>query len=173
MLFRSMIIPTFFTNGISRVAIHKEVNLPLILNDDKDVALVFFGYSGCSDICTPRLYSINEIYNSLHVDVKKRVDVEFLDVSVPVDNTLPVRFAAFFNPDFKGIFLNSKILREYTRAFDVYFSQSLSDTTEYDHTSNLYLLKKTDIKKELRYIYSSYPYDIDQINLDIKELLNE
>ena len=57
-----MIIPTFFTNGISRVVLHKEINLPLILNDEKDIALVFFGYSGCSDICTPRLYSINEIY---------------------------------------------------------------------------------------------------------------
>jgi len=168
-----MIIPTFFTNGISRISLNKEINLPLILNDTKDIKLVFFGYSGCSDICTPRLYSISEVYNDLDKESQKRVGVEFLDISVPSDYTLPSRFAQYFNPDFKGIFLNEKVLREYTRAFDVYFSQSLSDAMEYDHTANLYLVKKTNNTKELRYVYSSYPYDLQQINLDIKELLNE
>ena len=168
-----MIIPTFFTNSISRVSLNKELTLPLVLNNNQDIVLLFFGYSGCSDICTPRLSSINEIYTALDADVKKRVGVEFLDISTPIDKTLPSRFAEYFNTDFKGIYLESSVLRDYTKAFNVYFSQSLSDENEYDHTTNLYLLKRTDTKKELRYIYNSYPYDIEQINLDIKELLNE
>ncbi len=168
-----MIIPTFFTKGISRTALNKELRLPLILNDKKEVKLVFFGYSGCRDICTPRLYSIDEFYKTLNKETRKRVGVEFLDISVPYDKALPSRFAAFFNPDFKGIYLKQNILREYTKPFDVFFSQSLMDNTEYDHTANLYLLKKTKDKKELRYIYNAYPYDFEQITLDIKELLNE
>jgi len=168
-----MITPTFFTKNISRIELKKELILPLILNDKKDIKLVFFGYSGCADICTPRLQSINKLYKTLNQDTKKRVGVEFLDISVPYDNTLPLRFAQFFNTDFKGIYLNNKVLREYTKAFNVYFSQSLIDKTEYDHTTNLYLIKKTKNKKELRYIYNSYPYDFEQINLDIKELLHE
>lgn len=168
-----MIIPTFFTKGISRVTLNKEVNLPLILNDDKDVKLLFFGYSGCSDICTPRLQSLNNFFETLDADMKKKVGVEFLDISVPNDNDLPSRFAEFFNPNFKGIHLADNVLREYTKAFHVYFSQSLIDKAEYDHTANIYILKKTQNKKELRYIYNSYPYDFKQINLDIKGLLNE
>lgn len=168
-----MIVPTFFTKGISRVALNKEFNLPLVLNDHKDVKLVFFGYSGCRDICTPRLYSIDEFYKTLDKETKKRVGVEFLDISVPYDKTLPSRFARFFNSNFKGIYLSQNTLRAYTKEFNVFFSPSLMDETEYDHTSNLYLVKRTPGKKELRYIYSAYPYDYKQISLDIKELINE
>lgn len=168
-----MIIPTFFTKGISRVSLNKEINLPLILNDEKQVKLLFFGYSGCTDVCTPRLFSIDEFYKSLDKQTKQNVGVEFLDISVPFDNTLPSRFAEFFNPEFKGIYLAQDILRDYTKVFDVYFSPSLSDEYEYDHTTNIYLLKKTKGKKELRYIYNAYPYNYKQIHLDIQELLNE
>jgi len=168
-----MIIPTFFTKGISRVALKKEVNLPLILNDDKDIGVLFFGYSGCSDICTPRLQSLNKFYETLDANARHRVKVEFLDISVPNDNELPSRFAQFFNPDFKGIYLDNTVLRAYTKMFDVYFSQSLIDETEYDHTTNIYIVKRTQNKKELRYIYNSYPYDFKQINSDIRGLLNE
>lgn len=168
-----MIIPTFLTKGISRVSLNKEFNLPLILNDEKDVKLLFFGYSGCTDICTPRLHSLNEFYKTIDKNITSRVGVEFLDISIPNDNTLPSRFTAFFNPNFKGIYLSNDILREYTKEFDVYFAQSLMDRAEYEHTANIYLVKRTENKKELRYIYSSYPYDFKQIRLDIEELLNE
>ena len=168
-----VIIPTFFTKGISRVELNKNIDLELILNDNKDVKIIFFGYSGCSDICTPRLYDINKLYNSLDTKTKKRVGVEFLDISIPIDTTLPDRFANFFNKEFKGIYLDKNILMDYTRAFDVYFARALFDKTEYDHTANLYLVKKDDNNKFIRYIYTSYPYDFKQINLDIKNLLNE
>lgn len=168
-----MIIPTFFTKGISRVSLNKEISLPLILNDNKEVKLLFFGYSGCTDICTPRLYSIDEFYKSIDKSIRLKVGVEFLDISIPNDTSLPSRFAEFFNPEFKGIYLPKEVLRDYTREFDVFFSRSLIDDTEYDHTSHIYLVKRTKDKKEIRYVYSSYPYDFKQMNLDIKGLLNE
>ncbi|WP_372998219.1 SCO family protein [Sulfurimonas sp.] len=168
-----MIIPTFLTKGISRTSIHKEFELPLVLNDDKDIKLLFFGYSGCADICTPRMQDISTLYKSLSYETAKRVGIEFLDISTPDDKTLPNRFAHFFNEDFKGIYLDKNILREYTKVFSVYFSKSLMDKTEYDHTANLYLTKRSKNKKEIRYIYNSYPYDFNQIKLDIEELLHE
>ena len=168
-----MIIPTFLTTGVSRITTSKEINLPLILNDEKDIKLIFFGYSGCSDICTPRLLSIAKFYRTLNKEIKNRVGVEFLDISIPNDETLPKRFAEFFNPSFKGIYLSKDTLRDYTKEFKVFFSQSLIDKTEYDHTVNLYLVKKENNKKILRYIYNAFPFDYKQIKLDIKELLNE
>lgn len=168
-----MIVPTFFTKNISRLELKKEVNLPLVLNDTKEVKLLFFGYSGCRDICTPRLDTLSELYNSLDEKSKKRVGVDFIDISVPSDTTLPARFANFFNKEFKGIYLNEETLRTYTKEFQVFFSASLRDKKEFDHTSNLYLVKKSKDKKEIRYIYNAYPYDFKQIKLDIEELLNE
>ena len=168
-----MIAPTFFTKGVSRVSTNRVLNLPLVLNDEKDIKLVFFGYSGCYDICTPRLYSINAFYSTLDADIKKRVGVEFLDISVPNDETLSLRFAQFFNEDFKGIYLGRNVLRDYTKAFNVFFSPALLDKNEFDHTSNLYIIKRTAEKKMLRYIYHAYPYNYKQISLDIKGLLNE
>ena len=103
-----MIIPTLFTDGISRVSINKEFDLPLILNDEKDIKIIFFGYSGCTDICTPRLYAINELYKTLDTKTKKRVGVEFVDISAPYDETMPSKFAKFFNSEFKGIYLKKR-----------------------------------------------------------------
>jgi len=168
-----MIIPSFFTKNISRIPINKEIDLPLILDDEKELKLVFFGYVGCVDICSPRLYAINELYESLDKKTQKRVGVEFIDISTPHDKTLPNKFALSFNKEFKGIYLNKQILRDYTKAFSVYFSPSLMDKTEFDHTSNLYLVKKSKMKKKIKYVYNSYPYDFKQIKLDIEELLHE
>lgn len=168
-----VILPTFFTKNVSRVELNKVIDLNLILNDEKDIKLLFFGYSGCTDICTPRLYALSEFYAKLDKDIKKRVGIEFLDISNPVDNSLPERFSQFFNKDFKGIYLDQDVIRNYTKEFNVYFSQSLLDKTEYDHTANLYIVKRVENTKYLRYIYTSYPYDFKQINLDIKSLLNE
>jgi len=168
-----MIIPTFFTNGISRIELKQEIDLPLILNDEKDIKLIFFGYAGCADICTPRLDYLSKMYEKLDEETKQRVGVEFIDISAPIDTTLPQKFAEAFHKDFKGIYLDKNTIRKYTKPFKVYFSNSFIDKTEYDHTTNLYIVKKDKNKKELRYIYSAYPYDMTQINLDLKELLNE
>jgi len=168
-----VVLPTFFTKGISRVSLNKEITLPLILNDEKDIKILFFGYSGCSDVCTPRLNSLAAFYSGLDESTQKRVGVEFIDISMPFDKTLPQRFAEYFNKEFKGIYLDKKVLYTYTRVFEIYFSKSLLDEMKYDHTSNIYLLKKSSNKKELRFIYSSFPYDFKQINRDIQELIDE
>ncbi|WP_321779077.1 SCO family protein [Sulfurimonas sp.] len=168
-----MIIPIFFTKGISRTKLNKEFTLPMILSDEQDIELVFFGYSGCTDICMPKLFDIQKLYDTLEKNIKQKVGVIFVDISMPKDEELPQRFAEFFNIEFKGIYLNQTILRDYTKVFNVYFSQSLLENTEYDHTTNLYLVKKSKGKKEIRYIYNAYPYDIKQIKQDIKELRYE
>lgn len=168
-----MIIPTFTSEHISRIALNKKLDLELILNDNKEVKIVFFGYSNCPDICLPRLSSISKYYSTLDENFKDNVGVEFIDISTPSDKTLPQRYAEFFNPTFKGIYLDKDVLREYTKAFNVFFSPSLFDRTEYEHTGNLYIVKKTKESKYLRYIYNSYPYNFKQINKDIKGLLNE
>ena len=78
-----MIIPTFQTTSISRTVLKQELNLPLILNDAKEIKLIFFGYSGCLDICSPRLKTLNNFYTTLSKEQREKVGVEFLDISIP------------------------------------------------------------------------------------------
>jgi protein SCO1 len=168
-----MVLPTLFTKGVSRVELHQTFDLPLILDSDKEVELLFFGYSGCSDICTPRLASISYFYAGLDKKLQSKIGVRFVDISSPEDRTLPQRFAKFFHRDFKGIYLDKATLRDYTKEFSVFFAPSLMDDFEYEHTTNLYLVKKELGTKEISYVYSAYPYDFKQIELDIKELSGE
>jgi len=168
-----MVIPTFFTKNISRVKVDTEIKLPLILNDNKNIKIIFFGYAGCVDICTPRLFDLAKFYESLDNSIKNKIGIEFVDISIPEDKTLPQDFAQIFNKDFKGIYLNEKNLRQYTKAFSVYFSKSLLDKTEFDHSTNIYLVKRDNNKKKIRYIYNSYPYNFKLLETDIKELINE
>ncbi len=168
-----MIIPSFYTKGISRVALRQDLALELITEDKQDIELVFFGYAGCRDICTPRLENLGKWYGTLSEQTKEHLRIKFLDLSHPQDRSLPDTFAKTFHPSFKGVFLDDDILRVYTKAFSVYFSRSLMDETQIDHTTNLYLVKRSDTGKQLRYIYIAYPYDFAQIQNDIEELIHE
>ena len=168
-----MILPTFFSDTNSRYETKQEIRLPLVLNDDKDIKLIFFGYSGCSDICAPRLEDLSKIYAGLDDSLKKRVGVEFLDISTPYDTTLPQIFATYFHKDFKGIYLDDKVLRSYTKEFSVYFSKSLMDENEFNHTTYLYIAKRDGSQKFIRYIYNTYPYNEEQIIKDLQGLINE
>lgn len=168
-----MILPSFSTKGISRIQTNKNIELELILNGTKDIELIFFGYAGCQDVCTPRLEALSKLYYALPLPLQKHLGVKFLDLSHPNDKDLPDTFAKFFHTDFEGIFLQSNVLRLYTKSFSVYFANSLTDSTQIDHTSHLYLVKRSENRKELRFIYSSFPYDFKQIQDDIKELINE
>lgn len=168
-----VIAPTFFSKELSRVELHQEINLELLLNTTQEIEIVFFGYAGCVNICTPRLQDIAKFYETLSLDEQTKVGIVFADISVPLNKILPHEFASFFHPSFRGLFLNQQVLREYTKVFNVYFSQSLMDSSEFDHTSNLYIIKREKSKKELRYIYKSYPFDFKQIHSDIQGLLYE
>lgn len=168
-----VILPSIFTKGVSRIELKQNVDLELILDGSDDIELVFFGYSGCHTICAPRLQALAQWYVSLEEKEQKNITIKFLDLSVPQDKTLPDSFAKAFHEDFKGVFLNSNILKTYTKTFQVYFSSSLFDSTKIDHTAHLYLVKKDKQGKQLRFIYTAFPYDFKQMQLDIQELYHE
>lgn len=169
-----VIFPTFSNKGGSHIALKQDLNLERVLDDQQDVELVFFGYAGCIDVCSPRLEALGEWYATLPLATQEDIGVRFIDLSVPKDKSLPDTFAKAFHERFKGVFLEDSLLRQYSKAFMVYFSKSLTKDDEIDHSTHLYLVKRnTKGKKILRYIYTAYPYDFTQIQSDIKELINE
>ncbi|MFC2073830.1 SCO family protein [Campylobacterota bacterium] len=168
-----VILPTFFTKGLSRVELQQDFQLDLILDKESDIELIFFGYAGCVNICTPRLESLGRWYSTLPLETQERVGLKLLDLSVPQNRDLPDDFVKAFHEKFEGVFLDKDIIRVYTKAFSVYFATSMLDSSEVDHTAHLYLVKRGKEEKQLRFIYTAFPYDFKQIQSDIQELLNE
>jgi protein SCO1/2 len=117
-----------------------------------------------------------KIFNNLIARAKNTAfgqDHNFKDISSPEDIRLPQRFAKFFHKDFKGVYLDKATLRDYTKEFSVFFAPSLMEDFEYEHTTNLYLVKKGLGSKKIKYVYNAFPYDFEQIELDIEELASE
>ena len=168
-----MTLPSFNSKEFSRIELRQDLNLDLVLDSKQDVELIFFGYAGCVDVCTPRLEALGKWYATLSPRLTGRAGLKFLDLSVPEDRSLPDHFAKAFHNKFTGIFLEQSLLGVYARAFSVYFSQSLLDENEMDHTTHLYLIKRDKEEKQLRFIYTAYPYDFTQIQADIEELIHE
>jgi protein SCO1/2 len=171
--FGVMFAPTLFTKNVSRIEINQNFELERILSDEKKVELLFFGYAGCADICSPRLASLAAFYEGLAPKTKSALGLRFIDISSPGDKTLSQRFAEYFHKDFVGVYLEGGSLREYTKLFGVFFAPSLSEAMEFDHTAHLYLVGKKGNVKKIHYVYSAYPYDFSQIQQDIEELINE
>ncbi len=168
-----VLLPSFFPQGLSRVELHQEIALERVLNGTRDVELVFFGYSGCVDVCTPRLESLGKWYPTLPAEMRKRIGIRFIDLSVPEATDLPHIFATAFHPEFKGVYLKKEALKRYTETFNVYFSSSLFRSGEYDHSTHLYAVKRYADTDRLRFIYPLYPYDFVQIEQDLRQLLDE
>lgn len=168
-----MILPAFHSKELSRIQLSQEIELELLLDGRQEIELVFFGYAGCANICSPRLSDLGSWYATLSQKTRENVGMKFLDLSVPHQKELPQRFAEAFHKDFTGLYLPEKELRRYSKAFSVYFSPSLTTKGEFNHSSHLYLIKRDAQGKRVRFIYTAYPYDLQQIHSDIEELLHE
>ncbi len=139
------------------VEINREIRSTLFDSYDNKNLLIFFGYVGCADICTPRLYELSLIYEKLK-DTKIDVQVLFINLTKLEDPEVANLFAKSFNKDFKGIYLQKPELESLKREFNVYSAPALGDPDEVDHTTFLYLLKKVDSKYYLKKIYTKTPF---------------
>jgi len=168
-----VISPSFAGKSLSYVELEQELKLDSVLNGKEDIELIFFGYAGCLNVCTPRLYDIKQWYETLSRKDQERITLKFFDLSTPEDPQTPDIFVKGFHPNFKGIYLDENIIRDYTKVFTVYFAKSLVDEDEIDHSTHLYITKRSNGTKVLRAIYTTYPYDFDYLTEKIKGLINE
>ncbi len=173
LLFISFIALSFFgsfyfasqTKG--GIEVNKRVNADFIVSDKKNI-LLFFGYFGCKDVCTPILQELATLYESQEfATIKKDVAILFINLTPATQPQQVDLFAKFFNNNFQGIYLSQKELLNIDRTFGVYFSQSLNDKTEFNHTDYIYLLENTTDTKILKKIYSAHPLQIKQLINDI------
>lgn len=154
-----------------------EINKPIkadYIKSDKKVILLFFGYVGCTDVCTPILHELDDLYKSKEFDtIKKSVDIFFVNLTPEVETFQPDLFAKYFNENFNGVYLSRKGTLSIDRNFGLFFSRDLTEKTELNHTDHIYLIdNRTDIKI-LKNIYTTHPLNKMKVIHDIIIINNE
>jgi len=163
----------FFTQQTSgKMVIEQRIDAPYLQKSDKDFILVFFGYVGCVKVCTPVLHELSDFYESKgFAPIKPFVTFSFINLIPELESNQPEMFAKSFNPEFNGIYLSQKELMTVDRQFALFFSKSLRDVEEIDHSDHLYLIER---QKNglliLKNIYTMHPLNKDIIIKDILEL---
>jgi len=129
--------------------------------------LVFFGYVGCNNICTPRMTETANIYQQLKQNKQLDIGVVFINLTKLANTELPDLYAKNYNMDFHGEYLETAALNDLLSEFGVYSSPSLLSENTYNHTGSLFLLKKELEGYNLKRIYISSPFDQSLIITDI------
>jgi protein SCO1/2 len=170
-------VQTFFfaqqTSG--KIVINQPIDAPYLQHSRKKLTLVFFGYVGCTKVCTPILHQLDDFYDSpSFAPLKPLVGFSFVNLMPEMTPDQPQVFAQSFNPAFDGIYLTQKELMGIDREFSLFFSKSLAEAGEIDHSDHLYLLEtKKNGHVILKNIYTTHPINYPLIIADIYTYLNE
>lgn len=112
------------------------------LNDDQ-LALIYFGYTWCPDICPMSMVFLAEALEQLPEELRDRVQPIF--ISVDPERDTPDRLQAyveFFEAGIIGVTGEEEKLQQLTRQYGAFYQRVEVDSAmEYaiDHTSEFYL----------------------------------
>jgi protein SCO1/2 len=164
-----------FSNSTSgKIMVNQPIEALYLKNSDHSVQLLFFGYVGCTKVCTPVLQHLSELYDSQEfAPYRSKTEVVFVNLMPDISSDQVQYFAKSFHKDFKGVYLNSKEIMTIDRKMGVFFADSLSQNGEIDHSDHLYLIT-TDEKGEkiLKNIYTTHPINKALITQDIQKLVS-
>ena len=147
----------FSTNNNGTIEINKVIKADFI-QSDKKIILLFFGYVGCKDVCTPFLIELSKLYESQDFDIiRKDVKIIFVNLTPEIEEFQADLFAKYFNDNFDGIYLSKKEILNLDRNFALFFSQDLSDKAALNRTDYLYLITNINNTPYLKNIYSTHP----------------
>lgn len=149
-----------------------EVNMPSITppflkEEQADAVLFYFGYVGCTKVCIPVLKDMTPMYIRLKQQFPS-LGFYFVNLNPTQPFDWPEPFAKSFHPDFHGVYATKTEIEQLERDFNLAVT---ANDQEMGHSSNLYLMIKENDHYALRRIYTVHPYDENQIEYDLKRLL--
>ena len=161
----------FFSNDTQGTIVVNKVIDAKFIQSDKKIILLFFGYVGCRDVCTPLLQKLSKVYESKDFElIKDDVEIVFVNLTPQIEEFQPDLFAKFFNKKFRGVYLSRKDILNIDRNFSLFFSQNLSEKTELNHTDYLYLITNTNNNLILKNLYFTHPLQKQKLKNDIISL---
>jgi len=165
----------FAQQTTGKIIVDKNIDAPYLASSDKDLILVFFGYVGCVKVCSPILKQLSDFYDSAEFSpIQPLVSFSFVNLMPQLESNQPDLFAKSFNPKFKGIYLSQKELMGIDRQFSLFFSNSLRDKGEIDHSDHLYLLQRQkNGVLVLKNIYTTHTLNQKILIEDIRKIQKE
>ncbi|WP_111414872.1 SCO family protein [Billgrantia lactosivorans] len=130
--------------------------------EDDQLAVLFFGYTYCPDVCPMSMSVMRQVMQGLDEEQRRRV-VPLLVSLDPERDTLERldEYVGFFGEAFIGASGSQEQLEELTRRYDVKWRrvEAPDSAMEYtiDHTSSLFLVDR-DGKILQRVLYSPTPH---------------
>jgi protein SCO1 len=138
-----------------------------------DVALIYFGYTYCPDVCPLTLYDIKEALTSLKTD-RERVHVIFVSVD-PERDTPDVlqRYLAAFDPTFIGLTDDFEKVKEVMKPYGAFAEKEgiTGSAADYlvSHSARVFLV---DPQGQLLLTYP-YDFEVDDLHSDLEYLLQQ
>lgn len=166
---------TFANTTQGKIVIDQPIDAEYLKKSDAKIQLVFFGYVGCTKVCSPILQHLGELYASPQFDpYRSKVGVSFVNLMPNIPSDQIDQFAIAFHRDFQGIYLDSTTLKRLDRKLGVFFADSIVEEGEIDHSDHIYLIT-VDSKGDtiLKNIYSTHPINRELIIRDLETLMGE
>lgn len=137
------------------------------------VALVYFGYTTCPDVCPTTLIDLSTVKGELG---ETAADVDFIMVTFDPERDTQERmkeYLNFFDPEFIGLVGDNEQTEQFLKDYGVTIKRTEypNSSTGYliDHTALIYVIDKDG---NLR---MTYPYGTDPLLIaeDVQHLVNE
>jgi len=138
-------------------------------NLEGTVAVLFFGYINCPDICPMTLSEMKIVATELGQEAN---EVSFVFITVDPERDTLERLAEYipgFSDKFYGIYVPEKLLEEVKKGYGVYSELNPKNPYFVDHTGGVYIV---DRQGELRLLYGQNPL-AEMMTPDIQYLLSQ
>lgn len=143
----------------------RSVDFPFLKGEKSELILVYFGYVGCTRVCTPALNDLAEIYRDIRSKGYKHIpSVWFVNMTPEMDKESVQSWALHFDKGFKSYAPAQRELNSMVHTLNLVYTKI---GVEAEHMPYVYLLRKKGVKYELVYIYTSLPYNRSLILEDI------
>lgn len=138
-----------------------------IFNSDElkgKLSLLYFGFTGCPDICPT---SLNKITKAVEILSENKIDIVPVFITIDPSRDTPAvlkEYLKHFHPKFIGLTGDEKQIREVADKFKVYYAKAASENDNdqdymLDHSSFTYLMNENG--KYLKHFYlDSAPSEI-------------
>jgi protein SCO1/2 len=148
--------------------------MPFHLSEVKgDIALIYFGYTYCPDVCPLTMYDVKEALGGLTTD-KERVHVIFISVDPERDTPQVLeQYVAAFGPEFKGLVDDFEKVKEVMKPYGAYAEKEAATDSSagylVSHSARLYLV---DPQGQLLLMYP-YGFKAEDLRSDLEYLLQQ
>lgn len=148
----------------------KEIRAEYLKNGKKEYMLVFYGYVGCTKICSPVLDNLNRFYSSkAFAPYEPYVDLVFVNLMPELSAEQPDQFAKSFNKEFRGVYLGEEELSLIDKELRLFFTKRTDESYEIDHSDHVYLIRQdSNGSLKLINIFHTHPFMPEVVINDLK-----